>query len=68
LTQCDDPGATWYTKDDLKVTAANTTLQDGLVARYSFDAGDATDDSGNGHDGVIGGDATGVVGKIGTGM
>lgn len=68
MTQCDDPGATWYTKDDLKVTAANTTLQDGLVARYSFDAGDATDDSGNGHDGVIGGDATGVVGKIGTGM
>ena len=58
----------YYSEENLKINASNTTLQDGLVARYSFDAGDATDDSGNGHDGVIGGDATGVVGKIGTGM
>ena len=30
-------------------------FSNGLVAHYSFDAGDATDDSGNGNDGTVNG-------------
>ena len=45
--------AGYYHSDELVLTAQETTLQDGLVARYSFDAGDVTDESGNGHDGTV---------------
>jgi len=37
---------------ELRQTAQNNTLQNGLIARYSFDQGDARDDSGNGNDGL----------------
>jgi len=41
-------------------------LNDGLVARWSFDNCDARDDTGNGHDGVIHGDPVCVEGIEGT--
>ncbi|MDD5215939.1 MAG: hypothetical protein PHQ03_10435 [Methylococcales bacterium] len=34
---------------------ANADLKDGLVAHWSFDDCRATDNSGNGHDGTLGG-------------
>ena len=44
---------------------ARAGLSDGLVAYYSFNNCDATDDSGNGHDGKIYGNPKCVDGKIG---
>lgn len=43
----------YYTAEALKVRAQQTTLSTNLVARYSFDAGDATDDTGNGYDAIV---------------
>lgn len=47
-------------------TPANADLKDGLVAHWSFDDCRATDNSGNGHDGTLGGNpqcVDGVKGK-----
>lgn len=50
----------------LQQKAQTTTVQDGLVARYSFDASTGTDDSGHGYTGsVLNGTSFGA-GKIGT--
>ena len=54
----------YYTTGTLQKTAQSTTVQDGLVARYSFDASTGTDDSGNGNNGAFpngGGFASGKV-------
>ena len=43
----------YYATGVLQQRAQTTTVQDGLVARWSFDASTGTDDSGNGHDATI---------------
>ncbi|MDD9933050.1 MAG: LamG domain-containing protein [Myxococcales bacterium] len=49
--------------------APAASLEDGLLAHYTFDGGDLSDQSGNGHDAVLGRDATcdGVDGAFGGG-
>jgi len=44
---------TYYTTGTLQKTAQSTTVQDGLVARYSFDMSTGTDESGNGNTGSV---------------
>lgn len=50
--------------EDVSYEQIEVGATDELVAFYSFDAGDARDDSGNGYDGTITG-ATATVGKVG---
>src|SRR6266853_5832467 len=46
-------------------TATFATLTDGLVAYWSFNATNAVDNSGNGHDGTIHGGVTPIAGMFG---
>lgn len=58
---------TYYTTGTLQQKAQSTTVTNGLIARYSFDASTGTDDSGNGNTGSV---LNGVIfsgGKIATG-
>lgn len=45
--------------------SAYAGITDGIVGYWSFDAGTAKDDSGNGNDGIIQGDPQSVAGKVG---
>jgi len=56
----------YSTTGALAVRAQQTTVQTGLVARYSFDTSTGIDDSGNGHTGSVLNGTTFGVGKVGT--
>lgn len=68
-TQCADPGANYYLPTELIThTHADTDLGSGLVGYWSFDYGDARDESSNSNTGTLVGDTSSTGGQIGNAM